>query len=95
MRTFIKIILFLIAVSMLIAFITKPSEEECMNKAYNVVKRREYKSVPSALDPGKVNFNINILVKDRIFYKEILRYWDDGEESQTIGYGYFDRVNVN
>lgn len=96
MRTTLKVIIGLL-VLIFIAFVTKPSDETCKEKASVEVEQKLKKEVNS--DMNLVNRMIEVAsankvwVEDKILYKEI-NFTFDGK-TRNIGYGMFGMVKID
>ena len=96
MRTILKVIIGLL-VLVLIAFVTKPSDEKCKEKASVEVEQKLKKEVNS--ESNFVNRIIEVAstnkvwVEDKVLYKEI-NFTFKGK-TKKIGYGVFGMVNID
>jgi hypothetical protein len=90
----------IVTVLAIVAYLTKPSDEECIEKA-----RDEYKAskFPTISGPQKINtqllaetleknFTERLVIEDKLFYKEIYLLQEPKIE---IGWGAFGFVNVD
>ena len=101
MRRAIALVLIMVVI-VLIAYFTKPTEQQCIQEAkgqYQKVLNNAAQSVPGNISKELLKstlqkaFEESLHVKDRLVYQEIYLQKDD--DQTNIGWGAFGIVQVN